>query len=160
MKRTSMVALLMLVMWVAGNAQATARQPRISRAEQELMQLEKEWSAAYLKHDISVIDRILADEFVGIDGRAVMTNKAQELDDAKAPKPGEPEPTFLVLDETISDMKVRVYGNVSVVNGRSIERVKVRGEEMTIQYRRTTVWVKRQGRWQCVSFHASRIPGP
>ncbi|MFN2516773.1 MAG: DUF4440 domain-containing protein [Pyrinomonadaceae bacterium] len=57
-------------------------------------------------------------------------------------------------------MKVRIYGNVAVVNGRVIEKIKTKEKEAEIQYRRTTVWVKRHGRWQCVSFHGSRILEP
>ena len=89
-----------------------------------------------------------------------MTDKAQEIEDARGPKQGGPEPDFLILDDTLTDMKVRLYGSIGIVTGRSIEKVKVRGKETTIQYRRTTVWVKRQGRWQCVSFHGSRILEP
>lgn len=130
------------------------------KVERELMQLERDWSAAYIKHDTAAIDRILADDYVGTDGRGVMTDKAQEIVDARGPKQGDPEPDFLILEDTVTDMRVRRYGTVGVVTGRSIEKVKVRGNETTIQYRRTTVWVKRQGRWQCVSFHGSRILEP
>ncbi|HXD34746.1 MAG TPA: nuclear transport factor 2 family protein [Pyrinomonadaceae bacterium] len=159
MKSISALIVLLLATCVAANAHAagTRTMPADNKVEQKLMQLEKDWSAAYLKHDTATIEQILADEFVGIDGRGVMTDKAQELEDASAPKPGEPEPAFMILDDTITDMKVRVYGSVSIVNGRSVEKVKIRGKEANIEYRRTTVWVKRQGRWQCVSFHGSRI---
>jgi hypothetical protein len=75
-------------------------------------------------------------------------------------EPGDPSPPFLVLDETVSDMKVRVYGNVAVVNGRVIEKIRTKEKESEIQYRRTTVWSKLHGRWQCVSFHGSRILEP
>jgi ketosteroid isomerase-like protein len=124
------------------------------------MGLEHDWSAAYLKHDVATIDRLLAEEYVGIDGRGIITNKAQEIEEAKAPRPGAPPPPFTVLDESVTDMKVRLYGNVAVVNGRTTERIESKGKESSIQYRRTTVWVKRQGRWQCVSFHGSRIIDP
>ena len=95
-----------------------------TKVEQELMQLERDWSAAVLKHDTATIDRILADDYVGIDGRGIITTKAQEIEEAKAPNAAASPPPFLVLDETISDMKVRAYGNVAVVNGRVIEKIR------------------------------------
>jgi hypothetical protein len=149
-------------MLVSGNdalpdGRATA--PRDSVA-QELMQMERDWSEAYLKHDTATIERILADDYVGTDGRGIMTTKADEIEEAKPLKPGDPLPPFAVLDESVTDMKVRIYGNVAVVNGRVIEKVRTPEKESEIQYRRTTVWVKRQGRWQCVSFHGSRILEP
>jgi ketosteroid isomerase-like protein len=131
-----------------------------ARVEQELMQMERDWSAAYLKHDTAVISRLLADDYVGIDGRAFVTNKAEEVEEAKVPAAGALPPERSVLDETISDMKVRVYGNAAIVTGLSTERVQFKGKESIVRYRRTTVYVKRAGRWQCVSFHASRIIEP
>lgn len=160
MKRISSATLLVLVVCVAATSQTTTKANPIGKAQQELMQLERDWSAAYLKHDTATVGRILADEYVGIDGRGIITNKAQEIEEAEAPKPGSPMPPFVVLDESVTDLKVRVYGNVAVVNGRVVEKIRNKGGEGEIQYRRTTVWVKRQGRWQCVSFHGSRIIEP
>lgn len=130
-----------------------------SKVERELMQLERDWSAAYLKHDTATIDRLLAEDYMGTDGRGWITNKTQEIEEAREPVSGA-VPPFVVLDETVTDMKVRPYGNVAVVTGRVIEKIRSKDRESTIQYRRTTVWVKRDGRWQCVSFHGSRILEP
>jgi ketosteroid isomerase-like protein len=137
-----------------------ARPEEEAKVDQELMQLERDWSAAYLKHDTATIAGLLADEYIGIDGRGIVTNRADEIQEAAMPTPGSPPPPFEVLNETVTDMKVRVYGDVAVVNGRVIEKIKTKEKESEIQYRRTTVWVKRQGRWQCVSFHGSRILQP
>jgi ketosteroid isomerase-like protein len=130
------------------------------KVEQELMQLERDWSAAVMKHVTATIDRILADDYVGIDGRGIITTKAQEIEEAKAPNAGASPPPFLVLDETVSDMKVRTNGNFAVVNGHVIEKIRANEKESEIQYRRTTVWARRDDRWQCVSFHGSRILEP
>lgn len=159
MNRICWAILLVLLVCVTAKTQS-AKKASAAKVEQELMQMERDWSAAYLKHDAGTISRILADEYVGIDGRGIITNKAQEIEEADAPKPGAPVPPFVVLDESVTDMKVRVYGNVAVVNGRVVEKIRNKEREGEIQYRRTTVWVKRQGRWQCVSFHGSRISGP
>lgn len=137
-----------------------AREERRRKDPQTLRQLERDWSAAFLEHDTATIDRILADEYVGIDGRRIVTNKAQEIEEASAPEPGNPPPPFVVLEESVTDMRVRSYGTVAVVNGRVIEKIRTQEKEAEIQYRRTTVWVKRQGQWQCVSFHGSRILEP
>src|ERR1051326_5645561 len=124
------------------------------------MRMERDWSAAYLKHEIALISRILADDYIGIDGRGIMTNKAQEIEEATAPAPNAPPPARQVMADTVTDMKVRVYGDAAVVTGRTLEKVLSNGKELEVQYRRTTIYVKRQGRWQCVSFHGSRIIEP
>jgi ketosteroid isomerase-like protein len=124
---------------------------------EELMQLERDWSAAFLRHDTTTIARLLADDYVGTDGRAYLSDKARELEEARVPEPGEPLPGFVILEEKISDMSVRLYGDTAIVNGLCTERVRSRGAELELRYRRTTVWLMRDARWQCVSFHASRL---
>jgi ketosteroid isomerase-like protein len=156
MSRTLKAVLVLFAICVAAGSQT-----KDDKVAQTLMQLERDWSAAFLKHDTAIVDRIVADDYVGIDGRGIITNRAQEIEEVKAPKPGDPAPPFVILDESVTDMQVRTYGNVAVVNGRVIEKIKTADvEPKEIQYRRTTVWVKRQGRWQCVSFHGSRILEP
>lgn len=123
-----------------------------------IARLEHQWAAAFLAHDVKAIDRIVADDFVGVDGRAMVSDKKSELEEAKAPAPGTPPPDFELLDDQISDITVRVYGTTAVANAISNEKARFKGKEIAPRYRRTTVWVKRDGRWQCVSFHASRIP--
>ena len=158
MRQTINISLLALSMCLSVVAQTKPQGN--GRIEQALMQLEHDWSAAYLKHDVATVDRLLAEEYVGIDGRGIITNKAQEIEEAKPPRPETPKPAFTVLDETVTEMKIRLYGKVAVVTGRTTERIEFKGKESNIQYRRTTVWVKREGRWQCVSFHGSRIIEP
>ena len=124
------------------------------------MQLEKDWSAAYLAHDTATIDRILGKDYVGIDGRGIITSKAQEIEEARAHGPSDPPPPFVVLDEAVTDLNVRIYGDAAIVNGRVLEKIRTKDKEGEIQYRRTTVWLRRRGQWQCVSFHGSRILEP
>ena len=153
MKRALMIA-AMATLFSAMTAGQTGRQTG-AKLEQELMQMERDWSAAYLQHDSTVVDRILADDYIGTDGRGVMTDKAREIEDARST-----DASRKVLSEQIDDLKVRLYGDTAIVNGRTTEKIEINGKELTIQYRRTDVFVKRNGRWQCVSFHGSRILAP
>jgi ketosteroid isomerase-like protein len=131
--------------------------PGNSRVQEEIVRQEREWSVAFLQHDIAALDRIIADDFVGTDGRGVMSSKADEIQEARAVGSDAPVPPFVILDEVLSEMHVRLYGGVAVLTSRNDERVRAGDREMVLVYRRTTVWVKRQARWQCVSFHASRV---
>ena len=160
MRSIFLPALLALVIGFAAVAQTANKSDRESQLEQQLIQMERDWAAAYLKHETAVINRILAADYVGIDGRGIITSKAQEIEEAASPAPGTPPPARQVLSDTVTDMKARVYGDAAVVTGRTIEKVLSNGKEIEVQYRRTTVYVKRQGRWQCVSFHGSRIIEP
>jgi hypothetical protein len=57
---------------------------------------------------------------------------------------------------SVTDMKVRFYGTSAVVNGRVHETFDPATAGSRLEYRRTTVWVRRERGWKCVSFHGSR----
>ncbi len=116
---------------------------------------ERAWSEAFLRHDLQALSKLLADDFVGIDGRGVVSDKAAELAEAKPPSPGTQLP--VLVGEELSDVRVRIYGDTAVLTAINTARFSSRGTASTVRYRRTTVWVRRDHRWQCVSFHGSRI---
>ena len=121
----------------------------------ELAGLERQWSSAYLRHDTATIAKLLADDFVGTDGRGILSTKQEEIDEATVPAPEAPDRPFVILDENISDIRVRTYGKTGVVTARSTEKIRLKsGATSTIQYRRTTVWIRQENSWRCVSFHA------
>jgi ketosteroid isomerase-like protein len=119
--------------------------------------LERAWSAAYQQHDLPAIERLLAEEYVGIDGRGVMSTRADEIEEARARPADAPHSPMEILAEQISDVKARLYGETAVVTALNTVTARTPDGESTIRYRRSTVWVRRGGRWQCVHFHASRI---
>jgi ketosteroid isomerase-like protein len=127
--------------------------------QREIVGLERAWSAAFLAHDLDKISELLADDFVGIDGRGVVSDKAAELAEAKAPDSGSTAP--VLIGEDLSEIRVRAWnGDAAVLTAINTVRFSSREGESTIRYRRTTVWVRGDGRWQCVSFHGSRIVSP
>ena len=71
---------------------ALAAPKRSADLDRTFAALERAWSAAYLNHDVGSIERLLAEEFVGIDGRGVTTTRADELAEARARPEGAPAP--------------------------------------------------------------------
>jgi len=120
-------------------------------AADQVIASERAWSVAFLRHDLQAISRLLADDFVGIDGRGVVSDRAAELEEAKPPPPG--AGNAILVGEELSDIRVRMYGDIGVLTAINTAHFS----DSTIRYRRTTVWLRRGGRWQCVSFHGSRI---
>ncbi len=129
--------------------------PASSSASDRVLAAERAWSQAFLRHDLPAISRLLSDDFVGIDGRGVVSDKAAELEEAKPPSPGTTVP--LLVSEQLSDIRVRIYGDTAVLTAINTARFSSGKDASTVRYRRTTVWVRRDTRWQCVSFHGSRI---
>jgi uncharacterized protein (TIGR02246 family) len=130
---------------------AILAQTKTESIEQELIKLENEWGEAILKRDMASIDRVMADDYMGIyDGSVFASTKAQYMDYLRSMKE---EILSLVMDE----WKVRAYGDAAVVMARVTMKTQSAGKEMTNQSRFTDTWVKRAGRWQCVAAHNSTI---
>jgi len=119
--------------------------------EQELITLEKRWNDSWVKRDPAFLDRILADDYIGMRSDGSVFSKAQEIADMK-------QSENIVVYITSDDFKVRVYGDVAVVTFRfTTKEQNKEGEDISGQYRTTDTWVKRAGRWQCVASHGSEI---
>ena len=57
-----------------------------------------------------------------------------------------------------SEVKVRVYGPVAIITGRGKFDVTVKGEERTVNILFHSIWVKRGGAAQFISWHAAAAP--
>lgn len=118
--------------------------------EQELMNLERELMQAGIKRDIQVLDRAVADDYTYTAPDGMVMNRSQ----ARAVfMSGD----YVIESGDLDDMKVRIYGDTAVVTGRSTEKSKYKGQDVSGQYRWTDVFVKQGGRWRVVATHVSRI---
>jgi ketosteroid isomerase-like protein len=151
----SLAPALAVALGLASSLASAQPASSFTRIADQVVAGERAWSEAYRKHDLGAISGLLADDFVGIDGRGVVSDKAGELEEAKAPSAGSSAP--VLLGEQLSDVRVRAYGDTAVLTAINTARFESEGSESTIRYRRTTVWVRLDGRWRCVSFHGSRI---
>lgn len=125
-----------------------------AKVEQELIKLEEEWHNAYLRRDAEPLERILADEYISVSGNGGSGTKAQTIAGLKAD-------TSTYEYSTPYDMDFRFYGDTVVVIGRTKEKGKTEnGTEFTVEYRWTDVFVKKNGRWQCVAAQVPRVPPP
>ena len=85
-----------------------------------------------------------------------VTTKKQDLEALKQP----PNPDVKLTAYDVDDMNVRLYDKTAVVTGRVTTKRLVKGQAMTSQSRFTDVFVWRDGRWQLVAGHSSRIRTP
>ena len=124
------------------------------KIKQELIKLEEEWHNAYVKRDASPLERILADEYIAVSGNGGSYGKTQTIEGLK-------NDTATYEYSTPYDMDFRFYDDAVVVIGRTKEKGKAQnGTEFTVEYRWTDVFVKKNGRWQCVAAQVVRIPPP
>jgi ketosteroid isomerase-like protein len=145
----SLVILVSLLLLAFTAAAQDTKYQNAAAVEQELIAMEKDWTQAALKKDIAVIDRIAADDWVGIDFTGKTFSKADIINEVKS---GASAPRSIEL----GPMKVRVYGDTAVVNGSDTEKSTWQGKDSSGHYVWTDVFVKRNGRWQAVSSQSTK----
>ena len=117
--------------------------------EQALFQLEQQWNAAGPTKDTAVVEKFLANEFVSnFDGRT--QNKKQFLAEMKAN-------AAKIESAANSDMRAMVFGTTAVVDGLYTEKSTTNGKDTSQRVRYTEVYVKHDGRWQCVTQYMTKV---
>ena len=113
-----------------------------------LRQLETDWNTAHTRGDAASLDRLLADDvIIQVPGMRVL-NKADALAMFTTGRM-----TFDQYETT--ETTFRVYGDTAIATGR-LRRTRTAGGAVTDDdWRFTKVYLRRAGRWQVVSFHAS-----
>lgn len=123
---------------------ATAATETSANAEQEIRSINLEYDKAIAQQDTAVYERLLAEDFIATENGGKLSTKAQEIADTKA---GE---TKFEVGRS-EDVKVRLYGDTAIVNGRWIEKSTTKGKPFDGTYLYTTVYAKSNGKWQIVS---------
>jgi ketosteroid isomerase-like protein len=154
-RRMALVPILIAVL-----AQATFANPQhpgMPRAQKhdarhEIDQFEGVWRNAVLTSNVTVLNTLLADDYMAITAQGTLQTKEQTLARIAS---GRVHYTALEL----SDRKVRFYGTTALVTSLAqVTGSDADGEEISGSFRYTQVYVRNaQSKWKIVSFEASRI---
>ena len=118
--------------------------------ETELTNLVKEFSQAIVSNNAKAVARFLAEDWVVIDPDGGVIDKSRFL--------GVIESGALVHETMESeDFRVRVYGDTAVVTALTRTKGKFMGQDFSTLERATDVFVKQDGRWQCVIIQLTRL---
>ena len=146
------ITLLMIIVMVLTFETFGQAKKKSGKTETELMQLERDIGEANIKRDKAFFARIEADECIFTDSSGGLTTKAEDLASLD-----EPEGETKLIGYLVDEMKVFDYGKTAVVFGRVTTVTRGKDGETTRKSRFTDVFVKRNGRWQIVAGHSSRI---
>ena len=130
-----------------GQEQSSSRDQR-SSVEQAIKRLDNERIRAQIGADAVALERIYADDFIGVGPSGTVRTKAQVISDFTA---GDLKFQSITTDE----VQVRVYENTAVETGLSTMVGQDKGKAVPRDTRFTRVWVKQQGRWRLVANHYS-----
>ena len=117
----------------------------------EIDKLEDAWRSAVLASNTKALDALLADDYMAITPSGTIQTKEDTLQGIRSGR-------FRVASLTISDRRVRFYGETAVVTSLAEIQGSASGDLLTGSYRYTRVYVRNaQGQWKIVSFEASQI---
>jgi hypothetical protein len=140
------ITLMFLASVVVVQAQKTEAH-RDEKVAAELITLVRQWDAALVKHDSATLDKLLAAEFTlsGLSKAAYLAHVKSTRNDIVSAESGK--------------FDVRVYGDTAVLI--AVDEIKSgKNGETTEWYRYIDVWVKRDGRWQCVVTESKQVEKP
>jgi len=135
-----------------GQKQSARRVPKRS-VDQDIRQVDHERIQAQVGAYAAALDRIYADDFIGIGPSGTVRTKAQVIADFTS---GDLKFQSITTD----DVQVRVYGNTAVETGRSTMIGQDNGKTVPRDNRFTRVWIKQGSHWRLVANHYSSLITP
>lgn len=131
------------------NSQGAAAGQPSAEVEQELRKLDEEWHQAHIRRDAEALRKLIPAEATFASGGALLTGEEYVKDFQ------ENETRFESVE--VGAFRARVFGDAAVTT--AVDTIKGRSREGAFdeQFRRTATYVRRDGRWQLVALHVSRV---
>jgi ketosteroid isomerase-like protein len=139
-----------LLAFGSGSIGAAAQRQSAQSDQELLIQLEKDWDAAFFRKDVPFIEHILADEFIAAYADGMTGTKAVEL-------AGVRDFNQQVDSSTLDEFAVKIYGDTATVRFLRHMVGPLNGQRHEVTYRFLDVFVYRDGRWQCVASSSVKI---
>ena len=111
------------------------------QAERYIIESERQWAESVATGDSSVLERILADDFLGVDPKGTLYDKGKMISETRN------APQYFVSNH-LNEVKVRFYGETAIAQGNESWERRT-GERGRFVW--TDTWIRRNGRWQIVA---------
>jgi ketosteroid isomerase-like protein len=123
----------------------------VEDVEQELAELELRFMAAVRDRDVDFLERHLGREFTLTTGRpgSEIRSRAEWLDITRA--------RYEIESFVFDELEVLPYGDAGVVRSRYRQAARMDGDDRSVSYLITDVWVRRSAQWQLVTRHISPL---
>lgn len=120
----------------------------------KILALETKWNEAYKRGDVAAMESLLADDFViTVEDGSTFSKSGYIAHNG--------DTTLHVEISEMTDLKVRMHGNIAVVTGAYHEKGTSKGKPYESHDRLTDVWIKSPGGvWQVIAAHYSIPAAP
>lgn len=131
----------------------TPHRKRSSLYKSQVEQLEQAWRTAQLAGDVVEMDKLLAEDYVGITMTGQVVTKMQQLDRLRSRQ-------MVLTRIDLDDMKVKLIGTTAVVTSLASIDGTNDGASVHGTYRYTRVYTRLpSGVWKITNFEATRVGG-
>ena len=145
-RKLSPIVLLMLAFGVSAQTAPDA---------DGLTKLLREFLEGASHNDAAIHERFWADDLIYTSASGRRRSKIDIMRDvrsAPAPKPGDQTTTY-----SAEDIRVQQYGTTAIVAFRLVATSKKEGKTEVTNYLNTGTFLKRNGKWQVVSWQATKM---
>jgi ketosteroid isomerase-like protein len=121
----------------------------VERAQIEA--LEQQWRQVVLAADTPGMDKLLSEDFIGIEANGEVVTKNQLLDHIRNRQ-------FVIVKLETSDVKIKLTGQIATVTSLAQVTGVVDGEHLQGAYRYTRIYQHlASGAWKVTNFQATRV---
>jgi len=117
---------------------------------EEIRKVDRERIQAQVSADAAALDRIYAEDFIGVGPSGTVRSKKEVLSDFASG-------SLKFQSITTDQVRIRVYGNAAVETGLSTMKGRDAEKVVPEENRFTRVWIKQGGRWRLVANHYSNL---
>ena len=148
----SLLVIVAVLLLVSASAARPVRASASTDAE-FVSFLEEAWVNAILAKNVKVLDRLLADDFVGVSPNGAPYSKKEAIADIQSG-------FYSVESMKMDNLKVRIVGDVAIATYYQNEKSKFGNEDSTGRYIFTDVWLNRSDDWQVIASHGTPVELP
>jgi len=123
-------------------------QQKMTSDEEKVLSLERKWAEGYKHREISILSSLLSEDFIITVEDGKTFGKEGYISHSA-------DSSVRVEAAELSDLRVRVHGNVAVVTGAYHEDGNSNGKRYDYRDRLTDVWMKTDGKWRVIASHYS-----
>lgn len=122
----------------------------------ELTKLLQDFLAGASRNDVAMHERFWADDLIYTASAGRRIGKAEIMRELRAephPRPGEEETIY-----SAEDIRIQQYNDTAIVAFRLVATTNKDGNKVASNYLNTGTFLKRDGKWQAVSWQATAMP--
>lgn len=135
----------------ANSGAAQAQRPSKAESEAYMRKAEEDWAALAVRRIPGLMERIIADDYVGVSSKGDVRDKAKQVALAKE----EPDGEF--VSSKLDYVNYRHFGDIVFAQGaETVSRKDASKPPLRLIW--TDVWMWRDGKWQIVASQDSVLP--